>query len=322
MAKKISIVIPTYRRPDLLAKCLEALMRQNFDKDEFQIIVVSDGPDDATKKAVAACAATEPVEILHLTLPLKKGPAAARNLGWKNASADLIAFTDDDCIPGANWLQAIWDAYDGSEEIAFTGRVIVPLSRNPTDYELNTANLETAEFITANCICTRAALQKTGGFDERFALAWREDSDLHFKLLLNNIPIQKISATVVHPVRKAPWGISLKEQKKGMFNALLYKKYPDLYATRIKSKAPLRYYLIVSSVLTMLVAMAIGWKGLALASFLLWLGLEFSFIIKRLASTSRAVNHVLEMIVTSLIIPFLSVYWQFYGAWKYRVLFI
>jgi glycosyltransferase involved in cell wall biosynthesis len=322
MTRKISIVIPTYRRPKLLAKCLDALLHQTFDANDFEIIVVSDGPDEATRTLVTSQAVGKQVRMTHLNLREKKGPAAARNMGWMNAEGELIAFTDDDCVPDKEWLSDIWKSYDGSSEVAFSGTVVVPLSENPTDYELNTAHLETAEFITANCVCTKQALQRTGGFDERFALAWREDSDLHFKLLINHIPIHKIKALVVHPVRQAPWGVSLKEQKKGMFNALLYKKYPKLYEQRIRSRAPFNYYAMIASFAGVVIGLIAGSTWLVVISFALWLLLELSFISKRLRATSRAVNHVVEMIVTSLAIPFLSVYWQLYGAWKYRVLFI
>jgi glycosyltransferase involved in cell wall biosynthesis len=322
MSRKISIVIPTYRRPELLVKCVDALLNQeDFSPLDYEIIIVSDGPDEFTKGAIKSVVTSEDPRIRFLNLPEKKGPAGARNLGWLNASGCLVAFTDDDCVPDKNWLSVIWQSYDGSEEVAFSGKVIVPLSTNPTDFELNTAHLETAEFITANCICTKKALIKTGGFDERFALAWREDSDLHFKLLLNKIPIHKINAIVVHPVRQAPWGVSLKEQKKGMFNALLYKKYPGLYQERIRSKAPLNYYVMIFSFTGIVAGVILNVEWLVVISFTTWVALQYKFISKRLASTSRAIKHVFEMVVTSIAIPFLSVFWQLYGALKYRVLF-
>src|ERR1041385_2378650 len=48
------------------------------------------------------------------------------------------------------------------------GRVIVPLRKNPTDYEWNLLGLMKGDFVTANCFCRRAILQNAGGFDERF----------------------------------------------------------------------------------------------------------------------------------------------------------
>lgn len=322
MPIKISVVIPTFRRPQLLTKCLQALCLQSFDTTAYEVIVVSDGPDEVTQKEVANFVLTG-ISIRFLHLPQKKGPAAARNMGWQNANGILIAFTDDDTLPDKDWLTNIWKAYDGAAAIAFTGRVKVPVSLPPTDYEKNIAGLETADFVTANCICTKKALEKVGGFDERFSMAWREDSDLEFKLMLHHIPIvRRIEAWVVHPVRQAPWGISIKEQKKSMFNALLYKKYPQLYRSKIQRHPRWEYYIMVISVLLLVIGFLVKWKWLSAIAFLCWLFLSLKFTRQRLSATSKSTGHILEMTVTSIVIPFASVYWRLYGAWKYRVLFL
>ena len=322
MEKKISVVIPTYRRPELLSRCIKALVRQHFDINDYEIIIVSDGPDKLTDSALARRLRTQKIPMTHIQPAVKKGPAAARNLGWLQAKGKLIAFTDDDCIPDPDWLKTIWQAWNGEEEIAFSGKVVVPISGQPTDYELNISNLERAEFVTANCACTKQALIKTGGFDERFTAAWREDSDLQFKFILQQIPIRQIPAVVVHPVRKAPWGISLKEEKKGIFNALLYKKYPGLYRRRINSKAPWNYYACIVSFSGLITGIIAQSQLLILLSLFTWTALVSSFIIRRLQATSKSPNHIMEVILTSIAIPFVSVYYQLYGAWKYRVLFI
>jgi glycosyltransferase involved in cell wall biosynthesis len=322
MQIKISVVIPTYRRPHLLRKCVTALTTQKFDQGCYEILVVSDGYDAITESVVREFSLIFPLITYH-HLSVKKGPAAARNCGWKEARGKVVAFTDDDTVPDANWLQAYWNAYDGTSLIAFTGKIKVPLSATPTDYERNTAGLETANFVTANCCCTKEALEKVHGFDERFSMAWREDSDLEFKLLQNQIPIVHVpEALIVHPVREAPWGISIKEQRKGMYNALLYKKYPELYRKKIQPSPPWNYYIIVLSVILMIFGALAGSTAAFFASFLCWLFFTMHFVIKRLSETSRSFMHVLEMILTSMVIPFLSIYWQLYGAYKYRVLFL
>ena len=315
----ISVVIPTCKRPELLAKCLRALNRQSIPKELFEVIVVHDGPDTATENKIKRSFP----EVRYYSLKENKGPAAARNYGWLNAKGSLIAFTDDDCLPDKNWLIDICSVYNNETEIAYTGRVRVPLPDSPTDFELNTARLAEAEFITANCICTKAALLKVGGFDERFRMAWREDSDLEFKLLSENIPIVNLkNALVVHPVRKAPWGISIKEQKKGMFNALLYKKFPFLYRQRIGDAPPVSYYLMIILFIGMIYGMVTPGPFTLEITVTGYSVLFLLLAFKRLKYTSRRVDHVAEMVITSMIIPFLSVYWQWYGAFKYRVLFI
>lgn len=305
----------------MLRNCLKALKLQSLSKKEFEAIVVSDGPDEETAQVVNEF--SQLLNTRYFALPQKKGPAAARNLGWLNAKANIIAFTDDDCQPDEHWLTAILAVTDPDKAQAFTGRVIVPRGLRPTDYELNTAGLETADFVTANCACTKAALYITGGFDERFSMAWREDSDLEFKLISNNISIRRIEeAIIIHPVREAPWGVSVKEQRKTIFNALLYQKFPALYRVKIQTQPPYLYYLIIACFVVLVVGLLLKAWPLILPGGIGWLVLTLYFIGKRLSRTSRSRRHVSEMIFTSMLIPFCSIYWQWYGAFKYKVLFI
>ena len=322
MPVKISVVIPTYRRPALLRNCLAALAAQRFEPGDYEVLVVGDGYDAATEAVVREFTAQHPA-FQYYHLPCKGGPAAARNQGWQRAAGTLVAFTDDDCLPDPGWLTGFWSAYGGEREAAFTGRVRVPVPAPPTDYEKNVAGLETASFVTANCLCTRAALQRVGGFDERFSMAWREDSDLEFKLMRAGIPIRyQVDAVVVHPVRPAPWGVSIREQKKSMFNALLFKKDPDLYRRKIQKGPRWDYYLIVGCLLLGMTGVAAGVPPLAWTALACWGVLTARFAAARLAGTSREAGHVLEMIVTSAVIPFACVYWRLYGAWQYKVFFL
>src|SRR5262249_55720511 len=129
-----------------------------------------------------------------------RGPAAARNAGWRLARGAAIAFTDDDTIPDPAWLRAGLKALENAD--ALWGRVRMPLPERPTDYERNEAGLERAIFVTANCFCRRHVLEAVNGFDERFTMAWREDADLFFTLLERGYFVRHApAALVVHPVR-------------------------------------------------------------------------------------------------------------------------
>lgn len=322
MEAKLSVVIPTYRRPRSLVNCLEALYLQDIEKTAFEVVIVSDGPDPLTEDTVERWHANRPeVNLRFLAMPQKKGPAAARNMGWTAARHSLIAFTDDDCLPASGWLQAFAQRFRGETQLAMTGRVRVPLTAHPTDFEWNTAQLQTAEFVTANCCCTKESLRIVGGFDEAFGSAWREDSDLQFKFITQGIPVAAVAEAVVwHPVRSAPWGVSVREQKKGQYNALLYKKYPRLFREKIQRHPAWLYYLTVSLVVLLCIALAFDlriWSRFALSGWLVCMGV---LVWKRLRMTSKSPSHIAEMVTTSMIIPFVSIYWQWYGAIKYRVL--
>ncbi|HEU4459115.1 MAG TPA: glycosyltransferase family 2 protein [Methylibium sp.] len=322
---RISVVVPTCRRPAMLLRCLHALLSQDLSAHAYEVIVVDDGHDHATRALVEQLrrrvhARQRPA--LRYLRPLRgKGPAVARNAGWRAARGELIAFTDDDTVPERDWLAqgerslAPWQA-------AVHGRVRVPVSSQPTDHERMTQGLERAEFVTANAFVRRAALEKVGGFDERFTRPWREDSDLQFRLETEVGPIgEAAEAVVVHPVRPEPWGVSLRQQRNVMFDALLYKKHRQRYRQRIRATPPWHYYAIVALALVALVAAFAG-AGTLAAACAAMAGAQVLWIAgRRLARTSRDPRHVAEMLATSALIPFLSVYWRLRGALHWRVWF-
>lgn len=318
---RVSVVVPTYRRMDLLGRCLTALARQRLPREEYEVVVADDAADEQTRDQVRKLAAGG-MPLVYVPVAGSHGPAAARNAGWRTARGDIIAFTDDDCIPDSCWLTEGIKAFADREVIAATGQTIVPLPMAPTDYELNTANLEHCEFITANCFVRRDALQAVAGFDERFTTAWREDSDLHFRLLddggvIRNVP----TAVVVHPARSARFGACLGEQRKVRFDALLFRKHPRHFRERIRPLWPWHYYVIVVSAAAAVVAALLGQWWLATTALLVWLVFTLRFVARRLQKTTHSLRHVAEMIVTSLAIPFLSIFWRLYGAVRFRVLF-
>jgi cellulose synthase/poly-beta-1,6-N-acetylglucosamine synthase-like glycosyltransferase len=320
---RVSVVAPTYHRPELLARCLAALVSQSLDPNEYEIIVADDAASDATCRQVEELAAHAGVTIRYVAVATAHGPAAARNAGWKAAHAPIIAFTDDDTAPDPNWLAAGVAALESDAELAAaTGRTVVPLPDAPTDYERNESGLENSEFLTANCFCRRDVLKELGGFDERFRAAWREDSDLHFALLRSGRRIARVAdAVVVHPVRPASWGISLKQQRKVQYDALLYKKHPALYQQRIRARPPSRYYLTVVTLAAGATALALGYFAVGVAALIVWAGLTVAFCLRRLRGNARTLRHVAEMALTSALIPPLSIFWRLYGAARFRVLF-
>jgi hypothetical protein len=199
----------------------------------------------------------------------------------------------------------------------------MPLPLIPTDYEKNAAQLAHAPFVTANCFVRRDALVAIGGFDERFTEAWREDSDLFFSLLESTARIVHApEAIVVHPIRPASWGISLRQQRKSLFNALLYKKHPVLYWAHIQSAPPWRYYRIVSALLLSVGGMITGNTKLAAGATGVWLAMTAHFCAQRLSQTAYTIGHIADMVLTSALIPPLSVFWRLRGAVRFRVWFL
>ena len=315
----ISVVVPTYKRPDLLERCLGALLKQNLPRDDWELLVCDDGPSAQTQALVQRVA--ERTEgrprVRYLPVTGTQGPAGARNVGWRAADAPVIAFTDDDTMPEPGWLKAGLDAMASGVEAA-VGTVVMPLPNDPDDLECDAARLTEAEFVTANCFVRRDVLDAVGGFDERFTLAWREDSDLHFALLERGCTIAPApAATVVHPLRPMPFGASLGMQRKVMFDVLLYRKFPRLYRERIRPGPPWLYLAISLSLLAILVAVLAGRLEMAIAAASVWGLLTVYFFIRRLRLSAYTLRNVVEVLLTSLFIPPLSIFWRVVGATRF-----
>lgn len=317
----VSIVVPTRGRPQLLNRCIASLVLQRFDPSRFEIIIVDDGPDDDTRDIVvgwsAHTAGTGP-DIVYIPSMGPHGPAAARNHGWRAARGGIIAFTDDDTIARADWLRNGVQAFN-DEVHAVRGRIVMPVSGTPTDYQLDAKNLENAEFVTANCFVRKRVLEDVGGFDERFRFAWREDSDLYFRLIEYSASIAHApNAVMTHPVRPAGWGVSVSQLKKIQFDALLFKKHPQLYRQKIRAKPRWDFYLTVTALIVSLASLLADLPAAAAASGLVWLFMTMRFCGQRLKSTSKSPSHIAEMLVTSILIPPLAVFWRAIGALRFR----
>jgi glycosyltransferase involved in cell wall biosynthesis len=315
MTLRASVVIPTYRRIDLLERCLGALERQTL-APHFEVIVCDDAADLQVAERMTQLAAECGFRLRYLPITNTQGPAAARNQGWRQADSHLIAFTDDDCEPDPRWLAEGVAALSHADAAA--GKVIVPLPESPTDYERDVAGLERGRFVTANCFVHRQALEATGGFDEQFGSAWREDSDLECMLLTLGKRITPVpEAVVLHPVRPERFGISLRQQKKSQYDQLFRRKHPRR-ASEIMLTYPWWYGVAVAALVVTILAATTGQSALGVSAFLLWLVCTLCFTARRLRGTSKRPRHLLEMLFTSALIPPWSIFYQARGWWRFR----
>jgi glycosyltransferase involved in cell wall biosynthesis len=124
MSPGISVVIPTYNAASSIVRCLESLFAGSF-HEPFEVVVV-DSSTDATPEIIAD---RFPEVKLH-RLPARAFPGQARNVGMAHAGADLIAFTDADCIPDPDWLEQIERAHRNA--FAAVGGVVD--NANPESY--------------------------------------------------------------------------------------------------------------------------------------------------------------------------------------------
>lgn len=318
---EVSVVVSTNGRLDLLDRSLDALTRQDL-RAGYEVIVVDDEPSRNTLQLVAGWRARtldRGPRLVYVANEGAHGPAAARNRGWRVARAPIVAFTDDDTVPSPGWLTHGLAGFDADTDV-LCGRIETPAGRATAD--ANDGEADTPEFVAANCFCRRGVLDALDGFDERFRAGWRADNDLHFRLLKMGARIARsASAMVVLPLRPAPWGASLFQLHRISFDALLYKKHPELYRQKIRRLPCWEDYAIVAALLVGTTGLAIGHEILAVIGCGAWLVLTGIFCISRLRGKAKTVSHIADMLITSALIPPVAVFWRTLGAIKYRVRF-
>jgi GT2 family glycosyltransferase len=145
MIPLVSVVVPTYRRDDLLDRCLAALAAQEFDPAAYEVNVADDAASMTTKMLVAVWDERSQVRMRYLPVSGTQGPAAARNRGWHAARGAIVAFTDDDCVPQPDWLRAGTAAFSALQAVDRPmwkpeERIPEPM-HPPTDFHLPASQL-------------------------------------------------------------------------------------------------------------------------------------------------------------------------------------
>jgi GT2 family glycosyltransferase len=203
-ALSASVVVPTFNRPARLAHCLEGLSRQVADHAAFEVIIVDDG--GSTPLDVV-------VEPFHDSLNVRlirqrnSGPAAARNAGAAAARGQLLAFTDDDCVPERDWLTHLIRAHEKYPNGLIGGTTFNALSSNMLSeasqqlvsylYAYNDATSGQPAFFTSNNMALARDAFLAGPFDTSFRLAAGEDREFCDRWLANGRTMHFVPEAVI-----------------------------------------------------------------------------------------------------------------------------
>jgi glycosyltransferase involved in cell wall biosynthesis len=201
---QFSVIVPTHNRPRQLRECLAALACQEFPGDQFEVIVV----DDGSRPPLTA------VPNIKLLYQPHAGPAAARNKGAAHARGRWLAFTDDDCLPAANWLTAFEARLKAHPEHLFGGAVENFLTDNPYAaasqqlvsylFAYYNSDPDRSRFFTSNNMAVATDLfLAAGGFDSALPRASAEDRELCDRWLHQHRSMAFVAEAIVrhaHPL--------------------------------------------------------------------------------------------------------------------------
>lgn len=183
----ISVIIPVYNAAETLPMCIESLAY--LDRDDVEVIFIDDGSTDRSREIVAE----SPFQVI---LGDHAGPSAARNRGIEAAQAELVAFTDSDCIVPSNWLSELESALVSADAVGVGGGQCSPDDESPMgrkcqnlleqlgfagDYIHGSSEpTEVRHNASCNVLYRKQALKDVGGFKDNFYPG--EDVDLDHRL--------------------------------------------------------------------------------------------------------------------------------------------
>ena len=245
--QSISVVVCTYNLRPSLAKLLESLNHQTY--KNFELILVDNGPFGENKKHIDSLCSHYHYPIKIISLNQNSGPGVGRNFGVKHASYNAIAFTDDDCIPDANWLEVIKREIIESRKQIIAGNIYSKIP--PLPPFIHAFFISNKVFITANAAFSKLWFEQIGGFDE-YLNDWAEDFEIAEKSKLNGIDFDFIEDLHVnHPPVLKKYKItdhlmSYRFLKK-YFYIIKYKKYQYKHYLLLQTtkKALLKIWLFI-----------------------------------------------------------------------------
>ncbi len=260
----ISVVIPAHNASRSLGPCLHALERQTMPRDRFEIIVVNDGPVDTAVKTIA-----DRYGATFLSQP-HRGAAAARNLGAKQTQGKILLFTDADCIPELNWIEAMIAPFADQGVSGVCGVVrtrqtgLIPrFIQLEYDYRYrNIARHRQIDFInTGTAGYRKHVFMDGGGFRED--LLGAEDTELSFRLASAGYRmVFAPQAVVYHSHPESIVEYARRKNHYSYWRALVYRRHPRKAVADSRTPQTQKIQIGLLFLMATAVIGSIFWRGL------------------------------------------------------------
>jgi GT2 family glycosyltransferase len=199
----VAVIIPTRNRPELLKRCLSRLVADVGASSNLSIVVSDDGDASITDELLH-----EELATVQIVQGPQRGPSSNRNCGAAHATADLLVFLDDDCIPDQNLVAIYQDAAMRNPAVGvFEGRISA--TEEAAGFaDAIPANESGGCLWSCNFAIRRELFVMVNGFDERYPFAAMEDVDLYFRVKKHSEVLFLPNARVWHePEPRLGWRI-------------------------------------------------------------------------------------------------------------------
>ena len=267
----VSVVIPVKDRAEELRRCLASLSGLDYPLEKLQVIVVDDGSEDHS-----AAVARESGALVVPSGGTGRGPAAARNVGARAATGEILAFIDSDCSASTGWLAELLPVFDDANMAAVGGQVDGMCTSSAVDrYEAVMSSLslgsrertgnagdDTFYLPSCNLLVRRTLFLGVDGFEDSMHVG--EDVDLTWRLRDRGWTIAYLPAgRVLHEHRSTIRSFMSRRFDYGTSEGLLQRRHPHRHKK-----------MVIPPLLALLLALCImapftGWLSLAIAAGIL-----------------------------------------------------
>jgi GT2 family glycosyltransferase/glycosyltransferase involved in cell wall biosynthesis len=247
---QVSIVIPVYNKFDLTCDCLESLQTQVSDSVSYEVIVV----DNASKDSSRLLAKVKGLK--YIRNAMNEGFVGGCNSGASKATGKYIVFLNNDALVTPNWLESLVSTIESSSQIGLVGsKILYPDGRlqeaggiiynngtganygkndHPDRYQYNYVR-EVDYCSGASIIVARELFESFGGFDELYAPAYYEDTDLAFKVRAAGLKVLYQPESVIYHIEGATSGTDTSSGFK-KYQTINHKKFLRRWSTVLKDQ--------------------------------------------------------------------------------------
>ena len=230
---RVSVIVPVYNSETTIGDCVESIFALSFPSDDIELLLIDNASSDRTSTILDRY--RDRAVILH---EATRGPAAARNRGLENATGDIVAFTDADCVVDRDWLSRIIEPLSDPDVgiVGGTIRAIRPCNaveefgERIHDHQMAIEYYSPPYAITMNWASRLSVLEEVGLFDEELLRC--EDCDLAFRVVAAGHQIvHEPAAVVYHRNESSLAGLIAEGYAHGYHSIPLLKKHEEFVRT-------------------------------------------------------------------------------------------
>jgi len=236
-----------------IGHCLQSLLELDYEKGGYEILVVDNDSTDGTKEFLMDFEKRVALPRFRYIVNPAKGIAGSRNIGLREASHDLVAFTDADCVVPKGWLSCLVASFmeirKRDEHLIAVGGANFPPKDTSAFYDALSITLKTymgnrgstqgrvfdkitkvPHMPTVNILYDRNKVLAAGGFDETFATVC-EDPELHHRLGQKGYSIYFVpGGHVWHHMRDTLVSYGKNIFNYGLGRVRIIRKHPEHYS--------------------------------------------------------------------------------------------